>query len=297
MHGLPIPNLKPGSPEWASKMSASKVGAMLGLSPFESRYALWQRMAGAIPWEADNDTLRRGHYLEQPLRNWWQDQNVALTVDNCGAYAHPDRPDLIASPDGLIKKRDLDRTVVAILECKTANNDWEWGAQDTDEVPPYYRAQALWQMYVTGVHTCHFSILTSFLEFRSYVVPYDADDAAWIVEQADQFMASIAAGTQPDIDASDHTYQAIRALHPLIDGTEVDLDPDVAAEWLHAQQQAAVAKRDLTLARNKVAHAMGTAAKARYATQIYATRQTRGGCPPFVVVGRGLVAKEESAVA
>lgn len=297
MHGVKIPKLKPGTPDWASKMSASKVGAMLGLSPFESRYALWQRMAGHIPWEVDSDILRRGHYIEPALGQWWQDQHMSLAVEPTSAFHHPDRPDHVASPDFLVKARNVERSITALLEGKTANNEWEWGAEGSDEIPPGYKAQALWQLYVTGLPVCHFSVLTPYMEFRQFTVNRDDDDIAFIVDEADRFMASIAADQAPDLDDTDHTYQAIRQLHPQIDGTTVDLDPDVAVAWIHAKQQEAAAAREVSAARNRIADAMGNAQKALFAGTTYATRQTRGGCTPFVVVGRGLIAKEESAAA
>jgi putative phage-type endonuclease len=293
-----IPTLKPGDPEWAKRMSASKVGAALGLSPFESPYSLWQRMAGRIPWEDDDqDILKRGHYLEPALLQWMRDQHPNWQIDRTGSWVHADRDWQVATPDGLAMKRNVARDVTALIEAKTSNNDWEWGTPLTDEVPPYYRAQALWQMDVTGIHVCHFAVLTSFMEFREYVVEYDADDAAWVREQMRAFLDSVAAGVEPDIDDSSHTYEALRQLHPDIDDVEVELEPDLAVEFLHALRQHKAAEKAYTGARSRVAAAMGRARRARFADITYATRQTRAGSKPFVVPGRGLTDKEEANAA
>jgi len=41
-----IPELEPGSAGWYQFMTASKVAAAMGLSPYESPFSLWHRMAG-----------------------------------------------------------------------------------------------------------------------------------------------------------------------------------------------------------------------------------------------------------
>ena len=288
-----IPDLTPGSPEWAAKATASKVAAMLGLSPYESPFQLWHRMRGTIPWEADNDILRRGHYLEPALRQWFRDQHAGWQVDRTGTWANIERPWQVASPDGIILRRNTHRTPLGLLECKTANNEWEWGAPGTDEVPPGYRAQAMWQMDTLGLRVVHFAVLTPYMEFREYVVEYDAEDAAWVREQVAAFMASVEAGSpEPDIDDSEHTYAALRNLHPAIDGSEVELTPATAVEYLHAVRTKKVADAALTAARNAVAQEMGNAARAKFAGITYATRISKQGGTPYVQTARGLTEKE-----
>lgn len=293
--GTLIPNMTPGSTEWLKVMSASKIPAMLGLSPWDSRYSLWQQMTGRIVRNDETDTTRRGHYLEPALLAWFTDQHPGHSVSKGASFAHVDRPWQTASPDGLLWTRGTRREAVGLVECKTALNDWEWGEPGTDEIPPYHRAQVQWQMDTTGVHRCHVVCLTTHFEFREYLIHYDQDDAAWLREQATEFLASIKAGIEPDLDDSDHTYAAIKQLHPGIDGSQIELSPQVAVEFLHAVRQQTAAKRAFAAARTQVAAEMGDAAVAKFAGLVYATRQSRGGGTPFVVTGRGLLDKEESA--
>lgn len=292
-----IPDLTPGSPEWAAKATASKVAAMLGLSPYESPFQLWHRMRGTLPWEADNDLLRRGHYLEPALRQWFRDQHPSFQVDRTGTWQHLERDWQVASPDGLVLKRDVNRTPVGLLECKTANNDWEWGAPGSDEVPPGYRAQGLWQMDVLGLSRVFYSVLTPYMEFREYVVEYDAEDAAWVREQVQAFMDRVREGDEPDIDSSEHTYGALRKLHPAIDGTQVELSPAVAVDFVHAVRTKKAADQELTRAKSAVAQEMGPAQRAVFAGITYATRISKQGGTPYVQAARGLTDKEASDAA
>lgn len=292
----PVANLVPGSAEWATKATASKVAAMLGLSPYESPFQLWHRMRGTLPWEADNDILRRGHYLEPAIRSWFRDQHPSWQVDLGGTWANTERPWQIASPDGLIKRRNIERTPIALLEVKTANNEWEWGTQLTDEIPAGYRAQGLWQMDTTGLRRVHYAVLTPYMEFREYVLEYDAEDAAWVRDQVAAFMASVETGQdEPDIDSSDHTYAALRNLHPSIDGTEVELTAQAAVQFLHAVRAEKAAKAELVRARNIVAAEMGNARAAKFAQITYATRISKQGGTPYVQAARGLIEKEQAA--
>ena len=55
---------EPGSREWHRLITASKVPAILGLSPWQSPYSLWMQMSGRIDATPETTTTRRGHYLE-----------------------------------------------------------------------------------------------------------------------------------------------------------------------------------------------------------------------------------------
>ena len=61
---VPIPDMHPGDPEWLTVVSASKIAAVVGLSPYESAYSLWHLMAGNTEPQPNSAILERGHYLE-----------------------------------------------------------------------------------------------------------------------------------------------------------------------------------------------------------------------------------------
>ena len=291
MSAVAIPKLTPGDRDWLKVMSASKVSAMLGLSPWESRYSLWQRMAGRIDPQPDDDQKRRGHYLEPVIAEWWGDQHPEYAQVSAGSVHHAERPWQVVTPDRLVFGEDAGAAgcePIALLEVKTAANDWEWGAPGTDEIPIYYRCQVQWALDVFGLDTCHVAVLTSYLEFREYVVRYDAEDAAYLRKQAQAFLASLDAGEAPDIDDHDQTYEAVRQLHPDIDGTDWPLDPQLAAEYADAVTNYGAAARAKKHASAKVLDAMGTARRAMSGTEHYATRQARGTGTPFLVASRGL---------
>lgn len=278
--GIPGPLLTPGSPDWLQTISASKVASIMGLNPWTSRFTLWHRMAGNIV-EPQTDEMRRGHYLEPAIREWFADQHPDWFVDRYPTtWTHADIRWATASPDGMlgIGCPVEDR----LLEVKSSAVSDEWGAAGTAEIPPGYRAQVQWQMFVTGARTTHVAVLLPYLEFREYVVEYDEAYAAVLLDAAVEFRASLAEGRQPPLDGADDTYRTVRALHPDIDDVEAEIDPALADEWLNAREGLAAWENIEQHQRSAILAAMGSA---HYATcngwKLGDRRAKAGGFPYF----------------
>lgn len=255
--------LEPGSPEWLREMTASKVAAVLGLSPWQSRFSLWYEMAGQVPHGDGTAQMARGHYLEDGIARYVADQ-YGFNVGPGLCWRNRERPWQVASPDRLAypvydgAHLHPDRAT-AVVEVKTAA-DWEhWGPDGSDEIPVYYRAQAVWQMDCLGVDTAYVGVLLPRLELRSYVLHPVEGEAEFIREEARAFLDSLAAGDPPDVDKHSETYSTLRALHPDIVGGEVPLDPELAYAYAHAVVDLRRAEDEHTLQRSRVAAAMGDA--------------------------------------
>ena len=186
-------------------MSASKVAAAVGLSPYESPFSLYHRMAGLIPQPAQTAVMSRGHYLESGVAAWWADQHPEYDVLRGQSYLHETRDWQVAAPDRLLAL-GADAEVTSLLEIKTARDadDDEWGPAGSDQIPVGYRCQVLWQMSTLGVDTAHVAVLLPYLEFRDYVIEYDAADADALVAAARSFI-------DEDIEACERIQMAMRA--------------------------------------------------------------------------------------
>nr|WP_240145090.1 YqaJ viral recombinase family protein [Enterococcus hirae] len=291
MTGVQIPLLRPGSEEWLRCMSSSKVAAVLGLSPYESRFSLWHRMTGAIPAQADSDVLRRGHYLEPGIASWFADQHPELAQGLGGTWRHGERTWQVASPDRLLFDDAEAITPVAILEVKTAADDSDWGKPGTDDIPIGYRAQVMWQMDVVGVPVTHVAVLSAFLEFREYVVTYDPDEADDIRSRCEAFMATLPGGpneTRPNLDEHTATYQAVRALNPDIDGNDVELPLELADRYCVAVAAFKEVEAKKTAASSAVMDYLGAAKRATWGKRALASRRAVRDGLPFLVPGRNL---------
>jgi putative phage-type endonuclease len=280
--GILLPTIEPGTPEWLRRMSASKIAAVLGLSPWESRFSLWHRMAGLAEPEPDDDVKRRGHYLEPACAAWFADQHPDWQIATTGTWVHVDDDKLAATPDRLVT---CDTGEARLLECKTDGGDDDWGTPLTDQVPIYYRAQVQWQMHVTGLRVCHLAVLTKFLEFREYVIEYSAADALTMVDAARGFLDTLPGGPKarrPDLDGHSATYQVVRELHPQISGEDFDVPPDLAWDFCAAQHQLKAAKATEQTVRTRLADAMGDAKRARFDGQTIADRRAKTGGTPYL---------------
>ncbi len=233
--------VEPGSPEWLTRMSASKIAAVVGLSPYESRFSLWHHMAGLIDGQPESDEMRRGHYLEPAIAAWFADQHPTWRVERTGTWVAANDEWQAASPDRLCVSDDL---LTVPLQCKTAADTDYYGPSGSDEIPPGYHAQVTWEMLVTGARVCYLAVLLPYLEFREYVITYDQAEGEQLVTAAAEFMASLPNGSaprRPNLDDHAATFMAVKALHPDIDPIEVEISAETASAYVAAKAAAKAA--------------------------------------------------------
>lgn len=240
-------------------MTASKVAAALGVSPWDSPRSLWHKMRGEVPWDDGHnaDEKARGHFLEPGILAWWRSQHPEFTRARAQFLAvRDDLPWAAATPDLRVRG--------AVVDAKTSRDGREddgWGSPGTDEVPTYYVVSSLWQMHLARVPRCYVVLLTSRLDLREYVLDYDAGLAAVIVERARRFYESLSdPGAAPGLDDSVATWESMRRLHPEIDrGEEVEVPPGLGLTVARAQDAYDRAEAELRFAKSSLLDLMGRA--------------------------------------
>jgi putative phage-type endonuclease len=284
----------PGSPEWHAArqhgLGGSEIGTVLGLSPFDSRFALWHRKAGNIAEVDESPEMEWGKRLEPVILGKYREEHPDVDFDVVnGTFRHADRPWQIANPDLLAADR--------VIDAKFSMFGDGWGEPGTAEVPPHIRCQGIWYADVLGVDRIDLAVLVGGCDYREYTLEYDADEAEELREAAVEFLDSITLGHRPDIDAHSATYQAIKELHPDIDPTEVELSYATARAYITAKHAEKAAKDRAQLATSVLADEMGTAARAMWDGECIARRQARGDGIPYVVAARNLPVLDETEVA
>lgn len=280
-------SVEPGSAAWLKRMSASKVAAALGLSPWESPFSLWHRMAGNVVDEIQTDEQARGHFLEPAIIEWFASKHPTWQITPGAAYEANGWQ--MATPDSTIDTTED----VRVLEVKSDAKWWLWGKPHTDEIPIYYRVQVLWQLDVLGLDVAHVAVLTGNLEFAEYVVERNDEEIAEIRAMAWEFMESIRLGVQPSIDGHSATYEVLREMSPGVSPVDHDLDEIHARDYIAARSALKTAEEQERQCRSVVFEAMGDARRARWNSHTIATRQARGDGKPFLVVGRNLPELED----
>jgi putative phage-type endonuclease len=277
--------LTPGSSAWMSAMTASKVAAVVGLSPYVSHFTLWHVLAGNLPpSDAETPAQRRGHLLEDAVAQYVAEEHQLRDMYECGSWRNRERPWQAATPDRLAWTADAGTYADTIIECKTAADFEDWGPDRTDQVPAYVRAQVLWQLDTLGLQRGYVGVLLPYLSFRSYVIEANPGEAEWLREQAVAFLATVADGIEPDIDTHGSTYPTLRQLHPDIEQRTVDVDPELADRYVSAVLALRAAKREEAAAKTLIAHAMGNARSAVHAATgvLIARRESKNGGLPYV---------------
>lgn len=235
---LPPERTGPEHPEWfearRAGVTASEIAAVLGLSPWESPFSLYWRKRGVLGPPDDNDGMRWGRRLEPVVLEHFEECHPDLIVTRPGLLAHRDRPWQMASLDGLALSKFYDSGPVAVVEAKTTESWESWGAELSDEIPSYYRAQVLWQMDVAGVEEAWVPVAKG-RQYREYVVFYDEADCKFMREQAEEFLERLRTGNLPDVDGAPATIDTLRRLNPQpLDDEEVRVPETVAQVYRRA---------------------------------------------------------------
>jgi len=251
----------PGSTAWGRIVTASKVGAILGLSPWSSPYQVWREMHGDVERDTTTSPVqRRGQILEPAVLTWWLDQHPEVDdVDTqCLVWidTHPDQWGA-ATLDALASTADGD----LVVEVKTASRWDEWGEEGTDQIPAHYYAQVVWQLACAPwAREARVAVLGPFLDFREYVIPRDEELVADVVKRCREFYDSLTDDVPPPLDDSVATLATLRAEHPEIArGTSKDIEAETARAWLVAKTDLAAADRHERGLRSLVLRAMGDA--------------------------------------
>jgi putative phage-type endonuclease len=263
-----------GSPEWhaarAAGIGGSEIAAVMGLSPYESRFSLWHRKKGLVAPVEETDVMYWGKIHEPAVCAEFGKRHPEWRVEQAPTYG---RGVQIANPDRLLYgPRSLE-----LLEAKTSRDDEGWGEPGTDEVPVHYRAQCLWYLDVLGARRCHVAVLIGLSDYREYVIEYDEAEARLLRDGGAEFMQTLAANERPDIDGHSATYQVLRELPEGLDAVDVEIPTALRDRWYAAQDAGWAAEDELTACKGELLDAIGTGQRAVCEGQRVATRTVRDG--------------------
>jgi putative phage-type endonuclease len=140
-----------GSADWLAfrkgKLTASKSAIILGVSPYQTPFGLWEEELGLKEPQASTPHMQRGLDIEDAARDWFHTQTFVIVEP--AVVQHPTQPEFIASLDGLSADG---RT---ILEIKNNRKELHELAR-SGEVCPMHYAQIQHQLFVTGLNECHY---------------------------------------------------------------------------------------------------------------------------------------------
>lgn len=253
--------IAPGSPQWQKTITPSKVAGILGVSRWESPYSTWMRMAGRIGPVEDKEIFALGHDFEPAMASIWRRQNPDWRLSR-GEVQYVVPQERFGFPAAVTLDRRASRgRARRVVEIKTARDLSQWGDHFTDQAPADYVAQIMAQMLFTGwtKHPAHLMVLGPFFEAHTYVIEYDAGIADAIVEQCRLFYDSLHADEPPPLDDTVATYTAVKELHPDIDGSTVQVGPEIAVHLLTRDRESKANESALREVKARFLNEMGDA--------------------------------------
>jgi hypothetical protein len=173
-----------------------------------------------------------------------------------------ERPWMLATPDRIaeLSPFGVDRVPVQL---KTSIPEDEFGGESGNRLPAYHRAQALWEMAVTGADHAYVPVL--FIrpwEVVTYTLARDAAaerDIRLLIEAGEDMMDRLESGREPDPDATVATTDTLRRLYPGIEDRAVQVPIELARRYRNAGRARTKADERRNLARNEILARLGTA--------------------------------------
>lgn len=286
--GVLLGHLVPGTPEWDAArtgpvITATRIAAVMGLSPWESRLSLYHRLRGeTVDTFTVSSEMEWGTRHEPTIAEKWEDCNPQEMALPTGTWRHRDRPWQRCTPDRLIVPRVLDVAwTIAdteVLELKFSPVGEGWGPdRDPIGIPVYYRCQVLWQLDTLGLTRATVAVLIAGHDYRTYPIEYDAAEAALLRKSARAFLDDVEGGRRPSIDGHSATYQAIRQLPHGVRDIDVEVEAELRDRYFAAIDAHTAAETELAECRSRLLDRIGDGRRACTDGQLVATRTVRDG--------------------
>jgi putative phage-type endonuclease len=244
-------NYESGSEEWHNlrnedaAIGGSDIGAIAGLSPWESAITKWAKKTGQISDNLEpNMSMRLGNKLETPILEIFAEEHPDYEIFTTGTWAHKEFSWQRANPDALYRKPD---GTWGIIEVKFSRDYWS-------EVPQHYRAQVLWYMNVFGIQEAVLVALAG-SSYQEFEVEWDSFEATSLIAAAYRFRESVLKVEMPDWDGSNSTFETIRAMNPKIEDGEEHLD-ELGVNYFNALSDFEQTEKRLTELKSRVLKAM-----------------------------------------
>jgi len=164
-------------------IGGSEITSVLGLNPYQTPYALWERKTGRIADFGENKYTRAGNYLEPVVAQMFEDATgFEVRTPEKEHYQHPNYPHLLGTPDRFVSTKKGD----AVLEIKTTQK--RITREDvTEGAALAWYFQVMWYCGITRKQTGFIAWLSSGVDFDYIQINFDPEIFKDMVEQADRF--------------------------------------------------------------------------------------------------------------
>ena len=222
-----------------SGIGSSEVATIVGLNPWDTPYKLWRRKTGQDAPTEENQAMRRGHYCEDAVAQYWADATGREVIKRSAGdwiIRDDEKPYLQVSPDRTfwvsadgVKHGKNAEANKGILECKTTNT-----VIDANDLPKHWFCQVQYQLGVAGYEHGSLAWMMHGFDFGHQDIDLVPDFYQWLVEQVDRFWTdNVIGGKEPDsINAADVVAKYSRHT----DGKVIEASDDIYGAYLELKE-------------------------------------------------------------
>lgn len=228
-------------------IGSSDASTIMGLSPYQSPYSLWEVKTGRAPLDppvSDRQQELRdmGHAMEPVIRDLTaQKLGISITKGDV-SLASTERPWQHFSPDGITSDG-------RIFEAK--NVHWRKAAEWDGQIPDHAEIQVHHGAAVTGMHRAIVTGLIGGNELSIHEIDINPNVVDIITEAEASFWEHVEKDTPPPLDGHVRTMESLTrewAHHPGVKEISASEVEPWLIEWLNAKKEEAEAKARKTKA-------------------------------------------------
>ena len=242
-------------------IGGSEIGAIAGLSKYESPYSIYHRKVNNVSTFSGNEATELGHLLEGPVAERYAHVKDAAVVEWPVILRSLEHPYISANvdrfvvepslgfPSGVVTRWESTEEppgIIGLLECKTGAIASPGRPQDWDDgkIPTGYWCQGVWYGGALRVPWIDYAALIGgrgVLFRRLEIDPQDFENLRKIGEQF--WTENVLARIEPPLDASESTADTLAALYPAhTPGKVLDATAEFREAWEEFQTLKAAAE-------------------------------------------------------
>jgi putative phage-type endonuclease len=201
-------------------IGGSEIAAVLGLDPYTTPYALWERKTARVPSSPENANTQRGHYLEPALAAFFADKTGFDVWEEKTRIEHPERPFLIGETDRIFRN---DQRQTGVLELKSTRVH-----VDPENIPLRWFFQAQYYMGILRKKVGAICWIGAGLEMDYRLFPFDKKVWEAMIEAAGAFWNDY---VLTDTPPPPMTESDIKKIVGIVEPKTVEADDETVAHY------------------------------------------------------------------
>lgn len=207
--------------EWLSLrkgyIGGSDAGAVIGLNPYKSAYALWAEKTGKLPEFEGNIITRVGSYLEDLVAQMFMEDTGKKVRRKNRMLVNDEYPFACADVDRMVVGED------SLLEIKTTNSFPVIKRFKNGEYPETWYAQMMHYLAVSGLKKAYLAVLIECRDFKVFELDRDEDEIAALMASEKEFWNCVTTNTPPPVDGTASSSETLSTLYPESNDETVNL--------------------------------------------------------------------------